>query len=123
MRTYTFSPDASQSLKDHRIYREITCGVPISDLNPVHVTPKVLEKMAADSAGFRLIPENYLTDKLIVIGMRFFMARAAEIHASSDYKENYRLAALDRLASGRYLLAAFNYDLVDQKSRQTPSFR
>lgn len=115
MRMYTFPSDTSQSTKDHRIVSEISRGVPIRDLNPVQVTTGVLERLAADASGFRLIPEEYLTDELIATGMGHFRARQADIHASPDYRENYRLASLSRLASGQYSLAAFNYDLIDKR--------
>lgn len=77
--------------------------------------PGVAREMAKTVSGFRLIPENLLTEEILIDGMRHMNAKQTQVHASDDMKENYRQAALKKLENGELFLAAFNYDLVDKR--------
>jgi hypothetical protein len=77
--------------------------------------PDVALAMALTVSGFRMIPETLLTKDVLIAGMRHMNARQAEIHATEDYKENYRLAALTRLEKGELFLSSFNHDLIDKR--------
>lgn len=75
----------------------------------------VARELANTVSGFRLIPDNLLTDDILIEGMRHMNAKQAQVHASADMRENYRQAALKKLEKGELFLAAFNYDLVDKR--------
>lgn len=89
--------------------------VDIRSIKPGRITLGLLEELASTTSGFKLIPEEFLTDELIITGMGHMRAKDSEIHATSDYKENYRCAALKRLETRELFLAAFNPDLVDKR--------
>jgi hypothetical protein len=115
MKTYTFNAGWTQEAIDHHIVREMEAGVPFREIDPVHITPGVLERLAASRDGFREIPQAYLTNNLIVCGMRHFRAREEEKYATEDYAENYRIAALRKLEECLFDLNSFNYDLIDKR--------
>lgn len=115
MKTFTFAEGWDQKAQDNLIIRETECGVPVLEINPVHITSGVLDRLASSREGFKKIPQVYLSNDLIVAGMRHFLATQEEIHATDDYVENYRLAALNKLKTSSFCLDHFNYDLVDKR--------
>jgi hypothetical protein len=115
MRTITFEDGTSQLEKDDEVLRLIQNGTPVRDFHPDHITTGVLERMADTNPGFKLIPQEYLTDALLKRGMSHFRAKSADVHLTTDYKENYRLAAIKKMAEQEITLAAFNFDLIDKR--------
>lgn len=77
--------------------------------------PGVAKEMASTTSGFRLIPDELLYPEILIDGMRHMNAKEAEVHASPDYRENYRQAAIARLERGDLFLFAFNYALIDKR--------
>ena len=77
--------------------------------------PGVCVELAKQSSGFKCIPGDMLNDDLLITGMRLINAKESEIHASTDYLENYRQAALSRLKSRTLFLMAFHPDLIDKR--------
>ena len=75
----------------------------------------VAKALAESTSGFKCIPEALLSNELLAEGMRHMNAKQSEVHASPDYLENYRQAALSRLESRTLFLSAFHRDLIDKR--------